>query len=135
MKSKMIGKAMAVGLMLLFMGTGCVAGNQAPSASKKLGYGFEPGLVAGKDYAAGQLIIGFRAGDDMQNIAKAALALGGRVVSERQGSSLLLQFASEAAVEAAAPPLLARPDVVFVERNGFMSISPQPKLPPLKRGR
>lgn len=26
---------------------------------EKLGYGFEPGLVAGKDFVEGQLIVGF----------------------------------------------------------------------------
>ena len=132
MKTKMIGKAMAAGLMLLSINTGCVAGAQAPSSSKKLGYGFEPGLVSGKDYAAGQLIVGFREGADTQNIVQAASALGGQVAGEIQGSALLLQFTSEAAVEAAAPSLLARPDVVFVERNGSMSIPAKPELPQLK---
>lgn len=133
MKTKLFGKVVTLAVMLLSINTGCVSAGMAPQTSKKLGYGFEPGLISGKDYVAGQLNVGYSEGANRQDIIQAASALGGRVVREIQGSALLLQFDSDAAVEAAVPSLLERPDVVFVERNGILRIPPQPEHPPFNK--
>lgn len=93
----------------------------------KLGFGFESGLVAGKDFIAGQLIVGLREGMAADGAKAAAAAAGAPVVKEMDGA-ILLQFASESAVAAAIPGLAGRADVAFVERNGFMSIPPKPQL-------
>jgi subtilisin family serine protease len=94
----------------------------------KLGYGFEPGLVAGKDYVAGQLIVGMKKGMSIQGIMDSAPALGAVTVKKMKGA-VLLEFPSEQAVKDAVRVLIRRPDVVFVERNGFMSVPPKPELP------
>lgn len=131
---KKILYALAASLALLCINPINAIGDQiSPPPSNKLGYGFEPGLVAGKDYAAGQLIVGLKEGVSTQSVAQAASALGGRVAKQIEGTALLLQFSSEAAVEAAIGTLVARPDVSFVERNGIVSIPPtKPERPMLK---
>ena len=93
----------------------------------KLGFGFEPGLVAGKDFVTGQLIVGLQEGAGIAAVQ--AAAKGARVAKEIKGQALLLEFGSDDAVVAAVPALLAAPGVAFVERNGFMRIPPQPQLP------
>lgn len=107
----------------------------AEPISKKLGYGFAPGLVAGKDYVAGQVIVGVKEGLSTQTISQTVATQGGRVSKEIPGAALLVEFPSEAAAVAAVNSLLARPEVLFIERNGFMSIPPTPALPNLKGGR
>ncbi len=99
---------------------------------KKLGYGFEPGLVAGKDYVAGQLIVGIKEGMSTLAIFKVANASGGKLVKKMGNTAVLLQFSSEEAVKDAAHSLIKLPNVSFVERNGFMSIPPKPLLPDIR---
>ncbi|OOP55877.1 MAG: hypothetical protein AYP45_12185 [Candidatus Brocadia carolinensis] len=98
----------------------------------KLGFGFDPGLVAGKDYVAGQLIVGIKKGRSTRSTKIKASAAKGTVVKEIKKVALLLQFTSEDAVIAAANALKKLPSVAFVERNGFMSIPPEPIHPGLK---
>ena len=98
----------------------------------KLGFGFDPGLVAGKDYIAGQLIVGIKKGRSTRGTKIKAGASKGTVVKEIKNVALLLQFPSEDAVIAAANALKKLPSVAFVERNGFMSIPPEPIHPDLK---
>jgi hypothetical protein len=95
----------------------------------KLGFGFEPGLTPGKDFVAGQLILGLREGAVIQTVRSAAAAQRGRVAKEIAGQALLLVFDTEAAAVAAVPQLLATPGVAFIERNGSMRIPPSPQLP------
>jgi hypothetical protein len=108
---------------------GAVTGPPPPAAKGKLGFGFEPGLVAGKDFVEGQLIVGVQDGMSTQAVRAAAVAERGRVAKEIAGQALLVDFDSEAAALAAVPQLLATPGVLYVERNGFMRIPPQPQLP------
>jgi len=78
---------------------------------------------------AGQLIVGMRPGADVRGVRAAATALRGTVVKEITGAAILLDFSSEAATAAAVSALIRRPDVAFVERNGFMSIPPEATRP------
>jgi hypothetical protein len=114
---------------------GTAASAQAMPGGKKLGYGFEPGLVAGKDYVAGQLIVGYKPGTDTQALVKLAKDMGSQSATDTQSSALLLQFGTEQEVAAAVQVLRARPDVVFVERNGLMQAPPPPVLPDFKKRR
>lgn len=52
----------------LLMGSAARAG--------ELGFGFKPGLVAGQDYVAGELIVGYREGSETQSIVSVAQAAG-----------------------------------------------------------
>ena len=81
--------------------------------------------MAGKDYVAGQLIVGLKEGMQTQGATQAARALGGQVVKWIDGKAVLFAFASEAAVGTAVRSLLTRSEVAFVERNGFMSLPPK----------
>jgi len=92
-----------------------------------MGYGFAPGLVAGKDFVAGQLVVGIQEGMGIQELKQGITASGVQISKEIEGA-LLLQFASEEAALSAVSGLIGRPDVAFVERNGFMRIPPEPKL-------
>lgn len=116
----------------------CLAGSRptlaAEVVTKKLGYGFAPGLVAGKDYVAGQLIVGLKEGMSTQATHQTITTLGGRVSKQIHGTALLVAFPSEAKAGAAVSSLAARPDVVFIERNGFFRIPPTPAPPNLKGG-
>jgi subtilisin family serine protease len=125
--------AMAV-LACLYGSSIAAAADGIPLAKGKLGYGFEPGLVAGKDYVAGQLIVGVNEGMSRQSLIQASSALGARVVRAIEGTAILLEFASEQAALGAVGALVARPEVAFVERNGFLRIPPKPVLPDLKGG-
>lgn len=97
----------------------------------ELGYGFEPGLVAGKDFVAGQVIVGYREGADTRGLVAAAQASGGRVQKTipGPGSAVLLDFGSEEKARAAIPRLRNLPGVLFVERNGIVRVPPQPSMP------
>lgn len=130
MKSRSLFYAFAV---FLSLSASAVLGAQAGPIKGKLGYGFEPGLTAGKDFVAGQLIVGLKDGMSINGLAQAAA--GGKVVKEIAGTAVLLAFDSEGAAQAAVGTLIRRPEVAFVERNGFMSIPPQPARPNLKGGR
>lgn len=134
MKTTTLARGLAVGLMFLSVNTICVAADQAPTKSNKLGFGFAPGLIPGKDYVAGQLIVGYKEGVSTQSIAQTATGLGGQKIQEIKGTAMLLQFASEAVVEAAAPFLIMGSNVLFVERNGIVRLPPEPQLPQLKKG-
>jgi len=112
-------------ILLLLFSTSIATGEMRDD--KKLGYGFAPGLVAGKDFVPGQLIVGIQEGVGTQEIKQAVAASGVQISKEIEGA-LLLQFPSEEAAVAAVSGLLSRPEVIFVERNGFMHIPPQPKL-------
>src|SRR5215213_5538253 len=89
----------------------------AEPITKKLGYGFAPGLVAGKDYVAGQLIIGVKEGVTTQTLHQTAATLHGSVSKEIHGAAVLVEFPSEAAAVIAVPSLSVRPEVLFIERN------------------
>jgi hypothetical protein len=130
MKGKVIFLMVALTALICFIGdsTAIMAGELPKN---KLGYGFEKGLVAGKDYVSGQLIVGIKEGMDIQGISQAAQASGGTVVKSIKGA-ILLDFTSEQAAKDAVKKLIDRSDVTFVERNGFMSIPPIPTLPDIK---
>lgn len=101
----------------------------------KLGYGFQPGLVPGKDFIEGQLIIGLKEDTNAQNIdsiIRTTAAAKGRMVNEIKGESLLLEFPSEEALQVAVHKLIVLPQIAFIERNGFMHIPPRPALPNLR---
>jgi subtilisin family serine protease len=120
--------------LLVLVGILCLvaplwAADGPPVGKDKLGFGFEPGLVAGKDFVAGQLVVGMQEGAGIQAVRSAAVAERGRVVKEIAGEALLLEFDTEAAAVAAAHRLSATPGVAFVERNGFLRIPPQPQPP------
>ena len=110
-------RRMFVVFMTLWLGYVTFAAAQPtapmPGAGKgKLGYGFTPGLVAGQDFVAGQLIVGLKDGVSirgLQSVRQTATAAHGKVVREIAGSALLLEFASEQAVRAAVQTLTALP--------------------------
>lgn len=112
-------------MVLAILGSSIAVAADAVTKGGRLGYGFVPGLVAGEDYVAGQLIVGLKEGMQTQGATQAARALGGWVVKEIDGTAVLFAFASEAAVGTAVRSLLTRPEVAFVERNGFMSLPPK----------
>ena len=121
---------MLVGVLCLATPIWATDGPSLPPVAKgKLGFGFEPGLVAGQDFVARQLIVGVQERAGIEALRSAAAAQGGRVAKEIAGQALLLEFDTEQEALAAVPPLLATPGVAFVERNGFMGISPPPQLP------
>lgn len=94
------------------------------------GYGIGvSGLVAGRDYVAGQLIVGLVEGRTSQFVASAGASVAGQI----NGTALLLDFGSELAALKSISALLANKNVSFVERNGIMSIPPMP-LAPRKNG-
>src|SRR4030043_146413 len=130
MKGKVIFLWVALTALICFIGgsTAVMAGDLPKS---KLGYGFEKGLIAGKDYVSGQLIVGIKEGVGIQDISQAAQASGGKVAKSIKGA-ILLDFTSEQAAKDAVKKLIDRSDVTFIERNGFMSIPPTPVLPNLK---
>ena len=112
---KMKSLSVAVVALSLLLGSVVWAQGIMPP-SPKLGYGFAPGLVAGKDFVANQLIVSYSDKGRAAGLAMAAQALGGRVVKEIEGSAMLLNFGSERGVQAAISQLAARPDVALVER-------------------
>ena len=97
----------------------------------KLGYGFAPGLVAGRDFVAGQLIVGIREGMSTSGVRAMGKSLKGTVRKEIP-NALLFKFSSEADVAVAVAAIVRHPDVAFVERNGFMGIPPKPTRPFVK---
>nr|MBZ4193931.1 S8 family serine peptidase [Candidatus Contendobacter sp.] len=102
----------------------------------ELGYGFAPGLTAGTDYVAGQLIVGYQDDAAPDELLKAAQATGWTVQKTLPGpgEAALLSFESEAQAVAAIPALLNQPGVQFVERNGLVRVSPPLLTLPAKRG-
>ena len=90
--------------------------------------------MAGKDYVAGQLIVGIKEGMSTQAVHQAVTTQGGQVSKQIHGTALLVEFPSETAAVLAVPSLSARPEVLFIERNGFLRIPPTPSLPNLKGG-
>jgi hypothetical protein len=130
MKVKVLFLLVALTALICFIGgsTAVMAGDLPKS---KLGYGFDKGLIAGKDYVSGQLIVGIKEGTSIQGISQAAQASGGKVAKSLKGA-ILLDFTSEQAAKDAVKKLIDRSDVTFVERNGFMSIPAAPVLPDLK---
>ena len=130
MKGKVIFLWVALTALICFIG-GSTAVMAGELPKNKLGYGFEKGLIAGKDYVSGQLIVGIKEGIGIQDISQAAEASGGKVAKSIKGA-ILLQFPSEKAAKDAVKKLIDLSDVVYVERNGFMSIPPKPVLPDLK---
>ncbi len=118
----------------------CIAGTVgtvSPVFAKGLGFGFEPGLEAGEDYVAGELIVGFHevyAANAAKSLALAATRLKGQVVNQIPGQAALVRFATDQEVPAAAQALLALPGVAFVERNAIITLPPEPALPIAKAG-
>lgn len=123
-----------VGLLFFVLCAAAVSMADAGAPKGKLGYGFETGLVAGKDFVAGQLIVGFKQGIGISGIEQAAIRSGGKKAKQIEGA-ILIQFPSENAVLNAVNALIALPEVSFVERNAIVSIPPQPKLPDLKENK
>jgi subtilisin family serine protease len=118
--------------LIFLFGFGSSAALTAGDLPKgKLGYGFEKGLVAGKDYVSGQLIVGIEEGTSIQGVSQAAWESGGNVAKKIR-KAVLLQFSSEKAAKDAVKKLIERPDITFIERNGFVSIPPIPTLPDIK---
>lgn len=110
----------------------------AQAGQSKLGYGFARSLAAGQDYVTGDVIIGYPPTSNPTALMAASQALGGRAEKTRPGSgALLLNFGSEAKAVAALRVLAARPDVLYIERNGFLRVTPEPMRPerPGSRGR
>lgn len=104
----------------------------APFGGKKLGFGFEKGLVPGKDYVSGQLLVGVRSGAGIsaaQAVSGKIAAFGGKVANEIAGQTLLLTFPNDESVNAAVQQLMALPEVRYIERNGIIHIPPNPTLP------
>ena len=126
MRKKFLIGVMAMALLLL-------ATSLAMGADQRLGYGFEPGLVPGKDFVAGQLIVGLKPGMNINEIKLAVSKAGVRVAKEIQGA-VLLEFSSEQDAVNGVAGLLKRSDVAFVERNAIVRLSPPPKLPESKCG-
>ncbi len=108
-----------------------VAGTQVAAQSGAApGYGIGvPGLVPGQDFVAGQVIVGLRRWDKAGTAPGFAVPSGARIAKAIPGSAVLLEFPSEAAALKAITGLLADPNVSFVERNGRISLPPQPRLP------
>ncbi len=100
----------------------------------ELGYGFTPGLTAGTDYVAGQVIVGYQDDAASDKLLKAAQTAGGAVVKTLSGAerAVLLSFESEAQAVAAIPALRNQPGVQFVERNGLVRVSPPLLTLPVK---
>lgn len=121
-------KAWLVMLCLLLLCSGLATAGTADRETGKLGFGFKPGLVAGKDYVAGQLIIGIGEGMKAAGVAAAVRNLRGRVVRQIEGA-LLIKLPSDEAAAAAVQALSMRPDTRFIERNGIVRIPPQPERP------
>lgn len=102
-----------------------------------LGFGFAPGLLAGRDFVVGQLIVGYADGASRGAVLNAAEMAGGQV-SEAiygPGTTVLIDFETEAKALAAVPKLLILREVKYVERNGITRLPPKPKLmsPPKPR--
>jgi subtilisin family serine protease len=101
------------------------------------GYGIRnPKLVAGRDFVAGEMIVGLARGTSAAVGDKIARTVGG-TVARRLGAGnpiILVRFGDEPRAQQAVAALLALPGVRFVERNGFASIPPLP-APPTKNGR
>jgi subtilisin family serine protease len=132
-RSNMKRQSVFVTLVALLFMFGSLTVIMAGELSKdKQGYGFDLGLVAGKDYVSGQLIVGIKEGVNVLGISQAYQTSGGKVLRNIEGA-ILLEFPSEQASKDAVEMLTERPDVTFVERNGFMSIPPKPVLPDIKK--
>ena len=101
----------------------------APGFVNKQGFGFAPGLQAGQDFVAGELVVGVTPKFGRDGLAQAAQALGASLEKTLTGgSAVLLNFGSEKAALAAVKTLKQRADVLFVERNGFLRTPPAPVL-------
>lgn len=114
----------------------CLLGGGVASAGE-LGFGFEPGLVAGEDFVPGQLIVGYEDGARI-NVVLGAAQMAGAQVSESlsgPGAAVLLDFGSEAKALTAAKKLVNLPGVKYVERNGIVRLEPQPVPPDLGKPR
>jgi subtilase family protein/fervidolysin-like protein len=139
--SKRTLKWMAVALVSIFAVGAAVAvqkplaaqdrGASGPSiGAAKAGYGVgAAGLQAGRDYVAGQVIVGLHSWGKEGTGPRYTAPAGAQTVGVIHGSAVLLDFSSEALAQKALPALLSDPNVSFVERNGFMSIPPMPPAP------
>jgi hypothetical protein len=114
---------------LLFVLLGCSTVT-ASDARPRQGYGVGDGargLVPGRDFVEAQVIVGLRhAGSSAPHYTPPA---GGRIAAVMQGTTMVIEFASEEAAQQAIPVLLADPRLTFVERNGTMRIPPMPPPP------
>lgn len=121
---------MKIKILLTFLTLGLLGASStlaamaSPLPCNKLSFGFQPDLVAGRDFAVGQLIVGIQPDNDVEPLIQAASQLGGRLTQQISGSAILLEFSTEEAVNAAINVLAVRDDVKYVERNGLMRISP-----------
>ena len=90
----------------------------------QVGYGIDaPHLQAGRDYVAGQLLVGLHHWPDEGQTPPLALPQGGRVANQIADLALLLEFPNEPAAQAAIRDLCQDPNVSCIERNGFVSIA------------
>jgi hypothetical protein len=92
MKLRSLFYALAV---FLSLSASAVGRAQEGPTKGQLGYGFEPGLVAGKDFVADQLIVILKEGGRVQGLVQAAVATGGTVLKEIEGTAVLVGFGSE----------------------------------------
>jgi subtilisin family serine protease len=118
-------------LMVLILCFDAIATADESEIRAKLGYGFESGLLPGKDFVVGQLILGFKEGLSISGIEQASFRSGGKIV-KRIESAILIEFPSDNAALDTVSALIARPEVSFIERNGFKSIPQNPEFPDVK---
>ena len=81
----------ALAIFLTLSVSAMVRAQEGPTKGK-LGYGFAPGLRAGKDFVAGQLIVGLKDGMSINSVARAATAVGGKVAKTIDGTAMLLDI-------------------------------------------
>ncbi len=122
-RSMILGTTIAV----LYLGNSIIT--VGATRPVKLGFGLKGGKIAGKDFVAKQLIVGLRPNAATASIRALAIKGKGKVVSEIEGSALLLEFPSEASATAAVNSLRQNPNVKFLERNGIHPIKPQVSIP------
>jgi thermitase len=99
---------------------------QAPVAR---GFGLaDGGLTAGRDFVAGEVIVGLHRGMPVTAAHTVAAAATGRVVRRIDGPQpvALVRFADEPHARQAVAALAKQPGVRFIERNGIVSIPPIP---------
>jgi hypothetical protein len=83
-------------------------------AQARAGYGIRmPGLVPGRDYVAGQTIVGLLHWGKEGDVPHLASFGQGRVTRVLHGSAVLLEFPSEVSALRRIPALLADPNVSF----------------------
>jgi subtilisin family serine protease len=94
------------------------------------------GEIAGQDFVAGQVVVGYKEGANISGAIAAIHKGGGRIVKRigGPGSAMLIDYGSEAKALAAISQLQRQPGVAYVERNGIVRIAPPELKRPQKQG-